>query len=278
MAIITGYTAEKMNQFNNASVISGSVNTAGNLVLKTRGGTNIDAGNVKGPVGATGPVGITGGPTSARDAAFPLPTTVAASVALANKVPTWFNTNTARIETYYAKTGSSGLAVPGVSGNYGWYENKHLSLFPKGRIIETYSSVKTPHIDTNSATPWVVSDSLVVPLVAGRQYRMQYKFASVAASANMAVSLECHTSAVSDVKPSSGTLIDTPATIYMAPVVFQGKTHIMEFQWTAAATGSFLLKISTSRATTTGYFYFEKRRCTIWDEGMPAPDLIFTPF
>ena len=51
MAIITGYTAERMNQFNNASVISGTVNTSGSLILKTRGGTSIDAGKVKGDKG-----------------------------------------------------------------------------------------------------------------------------------------------------------------------------------------------------------------------------------
>ena len=51
MAIITGYTAEQMEKFNNASVVSGAVNTSGSLILQTRGGTVIDAGNVKGPKG-----------------------------------------------------------------------------------------------------------------------------------------------------------------------------------------------------------------------------------
>lgn len=51
MAIITGYTAEKMEEFNDASVVGGSVNSSGSLILKTRGGTNIDAGRVKGEKG-----------------------------------------------------------------------------------------------------------------------------------------------------------------------------------------------------------------------------------
>lgn len=51
MAQITGYTAAKMNEFNDASVISGTVNSAGSLILKTRGGVDIDAGNVKGDKG-----------------------------------------------------------------------------------------------------------------------------------------------------------------------------------------------------------------------------------
>lgn len=51
MAIVTGYTAEKMNEFNNASVVGGSVNSTGSLILKTRGGQSIDAGRVKGEKG-----------------------------------------------------------------------------------------------------------------------------------------------------------------------------------------------------------------------------------
>lgn len=55
MAIVTGYSAEKMDEFNNASVIGGAVNTSGSLILKTRGGKDIDAGNVKGAKGDDGP-------------------------------------------------------------------------------------------------------------------------------------------------------------------------------------------------------------------------------
>lgn len=51
MAIITGYTAEKMNEINNKTVVGGSVNSTGSLILKTRDGGSIDAGNVKGPKG-----------------------------------------------------------------------------------------------------------------------------------------------------------------------------------------------------------------------------------
>lgn len=51
MAIITGYTAEKMDEINNSTVVGGSVNTSGSLILKTRDGRSIDAGNVKGPKG-----------------------------------------------------------------------------------------------------------------------------------------------------------------------------------------------------------------------------------
>lgn len=69
MAIVTGYTAEKMNEINETTVVSGAVNTAGSLILKTRGGANIDAGRVKGldgKDGAKGDKGDTGTITTAQ--------------------------------------------------------------------------------------------------------------------------------------------------------------------------------------------------------------------
>jgi hypothetical protein len=64
------------------------------------------------------------GTTAQRDAYFGVPATDAARVALANIVPTWFNTDTQREEIYYAVTGTTGLTVPGLhtSGfTAGWY-------------------------------------------------------------------------------------------------------------------------------------------------------------
>lgn len=58
MAQITGYTAAKMNEFNEASIVSGSVNSAGSLILMTRGGLEIDAGRVKGDKGDTGSITV----------------------------------------------------------------------------------------------------------------------------------------------------------------------------------------------------------------------------
>lgn len=54
MATVTGYTAAKMDEINNATVVDGSV-VGDDLVLVTRGGTNINAGNVRGPAGPNGP-------------------------------------------------------------------------------------------------------------------------------------------------------------------------------------------------------------------------------
>lgn len=50
MAIVTGKTAEAMEEIADASVVSGEV-VGGNLILTTRGGTDMDAGSVVGPEG-----------------------------------------------------------------------------------------------------------------------------------------------------------------------------------------------------------------------------------
>lgn len=56
MAKITGFTAARMLAMEAATVVSGVV-TGDNLILKTKNGTTFNAGNVRGPQGAQGPVG-----------------------------------------------------------------------------------------------------------------------------------------------------------------------------------------------------------------------------
>jgi Concanavalin A-like lectin/glucanases superfamily len=56
MATITGLTADRMIAIENASVVDGDV-VGDNLILTTKGGTQINAGSVRGPQGAQGPVG-----------------------------------------------------------------------------------------------------------------------------------------------------------------------------------------------------------------------------
>lgn len=56
MATVTGLTKERMLQIEAASVTGGLVDPRGNLILKTHGGDEIDAGHVEGAPGV-GPVG-----------------------------------------------------------------------------------------------------------------------------------------------------------------------------------------------------------------------------
>lgn len=54
---VTGLTAERMKQIEQASVVSGRI-SGDNLILTTEGGEEIVAGNVRGTQGPTGPTGI----------------------------------------------------------------------------------------------------------------------------------------------------------------------------------------------------------------------------
>lgn len=59
MARVTGFTAARMRLIEAASIVKGSVNASGRLILEKFDGTTIDAGSVKGPTGpaGVGPVG-----------------------------------------------------------------------------------------------------------------------------------------------------------------------------------------------------------------------------
>lgn len=58
MASVTGYTAARMKQIEDTTVVDGDVDGSGHLILKTRDNTPIDAGSVIGPVGPRGYNGL----------------------------------------------------------------------------------------------------------------------------------------------------------------------------------------------------------------------------
>lgn len=55
MATVTGFTAARMLEIENASIVAGAVDLSGHLQLETQGGSTVDAGYVVGPAGPTGP-------------------------------------------------------------------------------------------------------------------------------------------------------------------------------------------------------------------------------
>lgn len=68
-----------------------------------------------------------GGSVLARNFHYPLPTTDAQRVALANRRVRWFNTDTGFEQIYYAVAGTTGLLVPGLFSGLtaGWYSAPH---------------------------------------------------------------------------------------------------------------------------------------------------------
>lgn len=60
MATVTGYTATAMDAIADGTVVDGTVNGSGDLILTTHGGDTINAGHVVGATGATGDTGAAG--------------------------------------------------------------------------------------------------------------------------------------------------------------------------------------------------------------------------
>lgn len=264
MATVTGLTKERMLEIEAASVVSGTVNGMGNLVLTTHGGNNIDAGSVKGDQGdqgIQGDTGIPGGSAAKRDALFGVPATVEDQVILANKTVSWFNSTTGGIEVYMAVTGSAGLNVPGAS-SAGWYP---ISQYSKMAIGNRARIVTVPSF-TGIGGAWLLIDKLQVSLVAGRWYRVMYKYNTLAAVNNQAIAVELRKSVSTD-NSEAGTAIDDTATDYTAPVAGQGKTSFYEFVFQASVTETVNLKMCAVRATGTTTFEMSGRKLTVMDAG-----------
>lgn len=60
MATITGLTAERMQEIEDASVVAGAVDLDGDLILTKHDGSQVNAGHVVGPEGPEGPAGPAG--------------------------------------------------------------------------------------------------------------------------------------------------------------------------------------------------------------------------
>ena len=56
MVSVNGYTAEKMLEIENETIVDGNV-VVNDLILIRRDGIEINAGNVRGPIGPAGPPG-----------------------------------------------------------------------------------------------------------------------------------------------------------------------------------------------------------------------------
>jgi microcystin-dependent protein len=70
VATVTSYTAARMKAIEDGTVVDGDV-VGNNLILTKHDGSQIDAGDVRGPVGATGPKGDPGAPGASAISAIP---------------------------------------------------------------------------------------------------------------------------------------------------------------------------------------------------------------
>lgn len=174
MAQVTGFTAERMKQIEDETVVDGEV-IVDNLVLKTREGTEINAGNVRGPRGITGlegpmgpqgpqgdpgPQGIQGpaGPTGPSIIQVCTSITRPAAPAVGQKI---FETDTGKELTWYDPPGA---AVAG------WYPIWNALWGRMGRVIKTTNDVG---FTGGSVNDWP-GMSLLFSALAGRIYRAHY--------------------------------------------------------------------------------------------------------
>lgn len=182
MAVITGYTADRMKNIEDTTVTSGSVNASGNLILAQRGGAQIDAGLVKGPQGIQGSQGIqgtpgvngvSGGTTSQRDTYFGIPANDGERATLANKAPVWWNVTTNTLETYFAVTGTAGLNVPGVNPpkTAGWYPFPYVDNRPLGLLYRALVPTST-----GTVTNAIINNIPSFTFKANRNYRIVWDF------------------------------------------------------------------------------------------------------
>lgn len=148
MSVVQVFTAARMAAIEAASVVSGTINGSGRLILTKHDNSTVDAGQVvptmalgvtdtdtidlslsgSGTIGSPWALSAASkleGTTSQRNAYFGDPSVVADQVTLANKRIMWFNTDYGWLESYYALAGSAGLTVPGLISGFGttagWY-------------------------------------------------------------------------------------------------------------------------------------------------------------
>lgn len=233
MATVTGLTKARMLEIEAASVVSGSVNDLGNLILVTHAGTNIDAGAVMDP--------LLPGTTAQYYRGDKSWQTLDKTAAGLGNVD---NTSDANKPVSTAQATANALLAKG-----------QIQL---GKTAGTVSGI--------GSTDSVVAQLVAVNLVAGRRYRAEFKCTSTTGSTNSAIGIALVKSATTDIT-NAGTGIEDGGTFWTAPVASSGRVHIMSWVWVAAATETVNLKTTVIRAVGSSGVDISTRRLVIFDDG-----------
>jgi hypothetical protein len=280
MGTVIVYDKPRMKAIEDTTVTSGSVNAMGNLILATRAGAQIDAGNVKGATGAKGSTGAAGangadgipaGTTAQRDAIFGVPTTTAARVALANAAETWYNIDIGWFETYKATTGSAGLNVPGVPGASGWYQigGPNYLTMPEGVVLQ-----KT--FNTNVTIPasgdFVAATVASFVFEAGRKYMIEWDWSQANANSNTYWLYRLGLAATTDAASSTLNLINVgPPRTKRGDTASSADSYLHRSLYQPSATVTKQLKLVTTNVAGGGTGTIintqEPMTCTIFDVG-----------
>lgn len=264
MATVTAFTSARMLAIEDRTVVSGTVDTNGNLILTTHKGDKLNAGRVKGDQGIQGLHGINGGLAAKRNSIFGVPSSDAEKLALANQAPLWFNATTGALETYRLPTGTTGLTMPGTPAGTaaGWYPLPAYSNMPLGLVARKSNLEVSIQLGGN----WVPADILNVTLVKDRWYKVEYGLDTVCNAPNIAVECEIRKSITTDTS-SVGTIMDDSRAFYTAPVALQGNSSNNTYRFKAAATETVNIKACLKRASGVSTYDISKRKFSIYDEG-----------
>lgn len=137
------------------------------------------------------------------------------------------------------------------------------NLLAKGQIDEVHTAGTTSGI----AATTVVADLVAASLVAGRKYRLIYKFTSASGSANEAMGINLVKSVTADTT-TAGTSVEDSATLWTAPIAASGSYHQMTWCWEATATETVNLKVTLVRAVGSSGIDISGRRLFLFDDGM----------
>lgn len=114
---------------------------------------------------------------------------------------------------------------------------------------------------------WKIMDVATVNVVKDRWYEATIFTNSIClGGANVAIAVDVRQSVKTDVT-EAGSSVDQSYTLWTAPVAGSGKSHVLSFQWKAAATDSLNFKAVACRAVGTGGVDLQVRKLTIRDLG-----------
>ena len=118
MATVTGFTAERMLEIENGTVVNGYLD-GDDLILVTRGGTEINVGSVRGPTGSTGSTGPAGaGVAVGQLGIFPKNTVPSGWLECdgTTKTISTYTALAAYLGTLYGGNGTTTFGLPGYAG------------------------------------------------------------------------------------------------------------------------------------------------------------------
>ncbi|AXH65399.1 hypothetical protein SEA_DEWAYNE_15 [Arthrobacter phage Dewayne] len=142
-----------------------------------------------------------------------------------------------------------------------------LDKMPRGIVARSNLNGSTAGIGAA-----VMVGLVAVPLVAGRWYKVEYVFTSVAGGPNDAIAYDFKKSAVNDSTANGTSLNDgSQRFVYTGPAAGNSKTETVRTMWKATSNETQNIKAILARATGSVAFTANSRGLYVFDMGTTAP-------